>query len=94
MSVIEIKNITKDYGDDRGVFDVSFKIEKSEVFGFLGPNGAGKTTTIRQILGFIHPDKGQVIIKGRNVSRNYDKTNAYIGYLPGEINFPEGMKGS
>ncbi|MGN0203595.1 MAG: ATP-binding cassette domain-containing protein [Coprococcus sp.] len=93
MKLIQIEHITKDYGNDRGVFDVSFEIEQGEVFGFLGPNGAGKTTTIRQLLGFIHPDKGQVIIDGKKVCNQYYKTNAHIGYLPGEINFPDGMKG-
>lgn len=93
MNIIQIQNITKDYGNDRGVFDVSFEIEKGEVFGFLGPNGAGKTTTIRQILGFIYPDKGQVMIDGKKVCDRYYETNAQIGYLPGEINFPDGMKG-
>jgi len=45
MSIIEVKNLTKDFGRGRGVFDVSFAVQKGEVFGFLGPNGAGKTTT-------------------------------------------------
>lgn len=93
MNMIQIDHITKDYGNDRGVFDVSLDIEMGEVFGFLGPNGAGKTTTIRQILGFIRPDKGQITINGKKVSKRYDETNALIGYLPGEINFPDGMKG-
>lgn len=57
------------------------------------PNGAGKTTTIRQILGFIRPDKGQVLVEGKKVAQAYDETNAHIGYLPGEISFPDGMKG-
>ena len=94
MAIISIKDITKDYGNDRGVFDVSFNIKKGEVFGFLGPNGAGKTTTIRQMLGFIHPDKGKIYIDGKLVKNNYYLTNDKIGYLPGEINFPEGMKGT
>lgn len=64
MKVIEVDHITKDYGDRRGVFDVTFDVEKGEVLGFLGPNGAGKTTTIRQLMGFIHPDKGSVRIGG------------------------------
>lgn len=91
--LIEIDHITKDYGNDRGVFDVTLEIGCGEVFGFLGPNGAGKTTTIRQILGFISPDKGQITINGKPVQKRYYETNAQIGYLPGEINFPEGMKG-
>lgn len=94
MGKISIQHLTKDYGNDRGVFDVSFDIQKGEVFGFLGPNGAGKTTTIRQILGFIYPDKGTVKIDGQLVRNNYYRTNANIGYLPGEIYFPDGMKGT
>ena len=94
MKIIQIDHITKDYGNERGVFDVSFDIEQGEVFGFLGPNGAGKTTTIRQILGFIRPDKGKVFVDGKKVARRYYETNAHIGYLPGEINFPDGMKGT
>ncbi|MGM9606292.1 MAG: ABC transporter ATP-binding protein [Oscillospiraceae bacterium] len=93
MEMIQIDHITKDYGNDRGVFDVSLDIEAGEVFGFLGPNGAGKTTMIRQILGFIRPDKGRITINGKRVSKRYDETNALIGYLPGEISFPDGMRG-
>ena len=48
MSVIEISNLTRDYGGGKGIFDVSFQVNEGEVFGFLGPKGAGKTTTIRQ----------------------------------------------
>ena len=55
MSVINIQNLTRDYGAGRGIFDVSFQVEKGEVFGFLGPNGAGITTTIRLLMGFIKP---------------------------------------
>lgn len=93
MNVIEVSKITKDYGGRRGVFDLSFDIPKGEVFGFLGPNGAGKTTTIRQLLGFIKPDKGSVRIEGKEVWQNYYFTNSRIGYLPGEINFPKSIKG-
>ena len=62
MSIIEVNHLTKDYGSGRGVFDVSFKIEKGEVFGFLGPNGAGKSTTIRHLMGFSHPGQGNTKI--------------------------------
>lgn len=57
--VIEVSHLTKDYGQGRGVYDVSFHVDKGECFGFLGPNGAGKSTTIRHLMGFSNPDKGQ-----------------------------------
>ena len=93
MEVIKVDNLTKDYGQGRGVFDISFAIPQGEVFGFLGPNGAGKTTTIRQILGFIKPDSGFVYINGMGVWGNSHITNRNIGYIPGEINFPEKTTG-
>ena len=65
MNVIEVQNLTKDYGSGRGVFDVSFGVGKGEVFGFLGPNGAGKSTTIRHLMGFSAPDSGQTLIFGK-----------------------------
>lgn len=92
-TVIKVDKLTKDFGDGRGVFNASFHLDKGEVFGFLGPNGAGKSTTIRQMLGFIKPDKGSVYINGQDVWKNYYKTNANIGYLPGEIFFPEKTTG-
>ncbi|MDF2988350.1 MAG: ABC-type multidrug transport system, ATPase component, partial [Eubacterium sp.] len=58
MSVIEIKNLTKQYGKARGIIDVNLNVEQGEVFGFIGPNGAGKSTTIRTLLGLIYPTKG------------------------------------
>lgn len=71
MSVIEISGLTKDYGN--GIFDISFKIEKGEIFGFLGPNAAGKATTIRHLLGFIIPKKDTCIIKGWDYSKDISK---------------------
>jgi ABC-2 type transport system ATP-binding protein len=94
MAVIKVDNITKDYGDKRGVFNASFEIGTGEVFGFLGPNGAGKTTAIRQLLGFIKPDNGSCYINGEEVWEKYYQTNADIGYLSGEINFPEKITGT
>jgi len=93
MAVIEVMNIVKDYGQNKGVFDLSFAIEKGEVFGFLGPNGAGKTTTIRQILGYIKSDSGSIKINNQEVWGNSYITNGSIGYLPGEINLPEKITG-
>lgn len=94
MSVIEINNITKDYGHGRGVFDVSFSVEKGEVLGFLGPNGAGKTTTIRQLMGFIRPDSGSLSILGMDCFKHADKIQGALGYLPGEIAFIDSMTGT
>ena len=59
-NLIEINNLTKDYGNNRGLFDISLSIDKGEMMGFVGTNGSGKTTTIRSILGFIKPTSGSV----------------------------------
>lgn len=93
MSVVEINGLTKDYGNDKGIFDVSFKIEKGEVFGFLGPNGAGKTTTIRHLLGFIIPKEGTCLIEGMDCSKKIAEIQKKIGYIPGEINLMEEVTG-
>ncbi|MBC5787361.1 ABC transporter ATP-binding protein [Clostridium facile] len=93
MAVIEVNGITKDYGQGRGIFDLSFSIQKGEVFGFLGPNGAGKTTTLRHLMGFIHPDQGQVMINGKDCFSQSAEIHKTLGYLPGEIAFPEDMTG-
>ncbi len=93
MSIIEVKNLTKDYGEGRGVFDVSFKIEKGEVFGFLGPNGAGKSTTIRHLMGFSKPDKGDTLIFDKETFNKYNEILKSVGYIPGEIALPQGLTG-
>lgn len=93
MSVIEVNNLVKDYGSGRGVFDVSFKIEKGEVFGFLGPNGAGKSTTIRHLMGFSKPDSGNTKILGFESFKDYSKILSHVGYIPGEIALPQGLTG-
>lgn len=90
---IELSHITKDYGNNRGVFDVSFTVKTGEVFGFLGPNGAGKTTTIRQLLGFIRPESGQALIQGMDCFSDAPRIQNLLGYLPGEIAFMDDMKG-
>lgn len=86
---IEIKDLTKDYGMRRGVFDINLDIYKGEMMGFVGSNGAGKTTTIRNIMGFLKPDKGKVTIFGLDSWDDSEKTKKYIGYIPGEIAFPD-----
>ena len=94
MAIIQIEHLTKDYGHNRGVFDVSFKVEKGEVYGFLGPNGAGKTTAIRHIMGFSRPQTGQTFVNGMDSWKNASEIQKDLGYLPGEIALPESMKGT
>lgn len=93
MGVIEVEGLTKDYGAGKGVFDVTFTVNQGEVMGFLGPNGAGKTTTIRQLMGFIRPDKGRAAIGGMDCFRRAAEIQKRLGYLPGEIAFMEDMTG-
>lgn len=92
--IISIKNLTKDYGKGRGIFDVSLDIPKGSTFGYCGTNGSGKTTTIRHIMGFLKPDKGQVTVKGMDAWKDSEKIKKYIGYVPGEIAFPDVDSGS
>lgn len=80
--MIEIKNLTKRYGDFLAVDDISFNVEKGKILGFLGPNGAGKTTTMRIITGFMPPSEGNVTISGYDVLDEPLLTKNKIGYLP------------
>ncbi len=93
MHVIEVNNLTKDYGEGRGVFDVSIYVDKGEVFGFLGPNGAGKSTTIRHLMGFSKPDSGSTKIEGVETFDKYYEILNHVGYIPGEIALPQGLTG-
>jgi len=92
--VIQIQHVTKDYGKGRGNFDVSLNIHEGETVGIVGENGAGKTTLIRQIMGFIRSDKGTIKIYGKDAYKEADATKRYIGYIPGEINFPDVKTGN
>ncbi|HOK26898.1 MAG TPA: ATP-binding cassette domain-containing protein [Bacteroidales bacterium] len=79
---IVIQNITKSYGVQKAVDNISFKVNTGEIVGFLGPNGAGKTTTMKIITSYLSPDEGDVFIGGRSVRDNPVETKKYIGYLP------------
>ncbi len=82
MNMIEVKQLTKRYGDKVAVKDLSFTAAKGEILGFLGPNGAGKTSTMRVITGFIPPTSGTVKVDGLDVVENVLETRRRIGYLP------------
>lgn len=94
MSVIKIEKLTRDYGGGKGVFEVSFEVNRGEAFGFLGPNGAGKTTTIRHLMGFLKANSGKCIIDGLDCWKDSDKIQSRLGYIPGEISFFDDMTGT
>jgi ABC-2 type transport system ATP-binding protein len=93
MPLIEIKNLRKDYGLGRGIFDINLSIGKGEVFGFVGTNGAGKTTTIRQMMGFLKPQSGSASINGLDCWKDSAEIKKMVGYIPGEIAFPDAPTG-
>lgn len=80
--MIEVKHLTKKYGDKLAVNDISFKVEKGEILGFLGPNGAGKSTTMNMLTGYISSSSGQVLINGADILEEPKKAKSNIGYLP------------
>lgn len=94
MTVIELNHITKDYGEGKGIFDIQLSIKEGEVFGFVGTNGAGKTTTIRHMMGFLKPDKGRAIINGLDCWNDAAEVKKLVGYIPGEIAFPDAPTGT
>ncbi len=87
--VIEIKDLTKDYGEGRGIFDINLTLYKGEMLGFAGTNGSGKTTTIRNIMGFLQPTSGAAYVKGLQTWKHSSEIVKFIGYVPGEIAFPD-----
>ncbi len=92
-AVIHTEGLTKFYGKNRGIIDVSLDVRRGEVFGYLGPNGAGKTTTIRTLLNFIRSTRGQATIFGFDVRRESIETRRRIGYLPGEMELYDNLTG-
>jgi ABC-2 type transport system ATP-binding protein len=80
--MIEVKGVSKEFGQIRAVNNLSFEVQKGEVLGFLGPNGAGKTTTMRMITGFFPPSSGAISVCGHDVASDPVSTKSSIGYLP------------
>ena len=80
--MIEVRNLTKKYGEKLAVNDISFTVEKGEILGFLGPNGAGKSTTMNMLTGYISSTSGQILIDGIDILEEPLKAKAKIGYLP------------
>lgn len=80
--MIEVRDFSKSYGSVRAVRDVSFDVNRGEIFGLLGPDGAGKTTTLRTIVTLLRPDAGAITIDGRGVNAHMKAIRASIGYMP------------
>ena len=91
--VIETDGLTKRYGRERGIEDVSLSVERGEVFGFLGPNGAGKTTTIRTLLDLLHPSAGSARLFGLDSRRDSRAIRARLGNLPGDFAYDPRLDG-
>ncbi len=92
-NIIEITKLTKDYGNQKGIFDVTISVRKGEIYGFLGPNGAGKSTTIRHLMGFIRPDGGSCKLFGMDCFERAADIHKKLGYLAGEIAYMDDMTG-
>lgn len=89
METIELQHLTKDYGEGKGIFDIDLTIKKGEMIGFVGTNGSGKTTTIRNMLGFVKPTSGKAYVNGLESWKNASEIAKSVGYVPGEIAFPD-----
>jgi ABC-2 type transport system ATP-binding protein len=81
-TVIDLRNLTKDYGPMRALDDVSFSVHRGEIFGYVGANGAGKTTTIKILAGLTRPNWGDAVVLGHSVQTDAIRVKAAIGYLP------------
>ena len=89
-TILDIKNLQKQFSDQKAVDDISFGIRKGSIFGLLGPNGAGKTTLLRMITGIFHPDAGSILLDGKPFDPQQDV--ARIGYMPEERGLYKKMK--
>ena len=92
MSIIKTEDLTKYYGNAKGIERVNLSIEAQEIFGFIGPNGAGKSTTIRLLMGLIFPTSGSMRIFGKDPLIHGPEIRKSVGYLPSEVFYYEKMK--
>ncbi|MDA0988896.1 MAG: ABC transporter ATP-binding protein [Chloroflexi bacterium] len=84
-TAIQTNGLTKDYGLDRGLFDLDLEVTKGEIFGFLGSNGAGKTTAIKLLMGLIFPTAGSANVLGMDTHAQSIEIKKHVGYVPGEL---------
>jgi len=89
---VTVRNLTRRFGDFVAVDDISFDVDKGEIFGFLGANGAGKTTTIRMLTGLLKPTSGEGIVGGWDINREYEKIKTRIGYMSQRFSLYDDLK--
>lgn len=89
MDILKISHISKSFGINKVIDDMSFSVPEHSIFGFIGSNGAGKTTTMKMILGLLKTDRGEIFVNGEKVTFGQNRTNQYIGYLPDVPQFYE-----
>ncbi len=96
MASMDVDDLTKHYGDTRGVEGLTFTVEPGEVFGLLGPAGAGKTTTIRTLMGLQFPSRGRISVLDHDIERRRERTamKRDVGYLPSEPSFDDSLTGA
>lgn len=79
---IVVNNLTKKYGSQKAIDNISFTVKTGEILGFLGPNGAGKTTTMNAITTYLYPDEGEISVGGYSINKNREEIKKHLGYLP------------
>lgn len=91
MKAIQTRQLTKYYGQTRGIENLDLEVEEGDIFGFIGPNGAGKSTTIRTLLNLIFPSGGSAEVLGLDIIRDSREIRRNVGYIPAEVNYYEDM---
>jgi len=89
--VVQVEHFTKRFGRFTAADDVSFEVNKGEVFALLGPNGSGKTTTMKAIVGLNLPTEGRILVRGIDVNRQPKHARSFMSYLPQRVVFPENL---
>lgn len=82
MKMLTLSHVSKSFGSNKIIDDLSFSVREHTIYGFIGQNGAGKTTTMKMVLGLYEADSGEITVNGEKVTYGQNKTNRYIGYLP------------
>ncbi|MDO4453273.1 MAG: ABC transporter ATP-binding protein [Eubacteriales bacterium] len=93
MSLLRVSKLSKDYGHERGIYDLTFQVEKGEAFGLMGPVGSGKTTAMKILMGFMRQDQGRCAIAGRDCYKRSEEIKKVVGYLPEDPKFADDMTG-